>query len=717
MKAFLQELKRRQVYKVAIAYSIAGWVLIQLVTQVFPFFEIPTWAVRLVVLAIASGLPIALVLAWAFEITPQGIKRAEDVRSNPPKGWFKRNLRFGITILFLLGIGVGILYWNKSQRFQKNVAGILVLKINGDDRSHSLQRQLIASLNAQLASEAFGGAIEVRAAGEVVDEGAGLSAAHRAARRIGKKQGALLVIWGDKISESQLFPRITIVKEDRNLGPSGDRTLAAQDLRDVTLPSLAIREPIYLVNFLIGYTCFNREEYDEALRHFELALKSNQGKPRETADLNFFVGSTHWLVSFGRVDASQHLARAIATLEAAIKSYLELGNPQKLGPAYNNLGNAYSDLPTGNQTEHLAKAIAAYEAALQIDSGHRSSYQRALTQGNLGSALMDLPTGNPSDNVKRAIDALESALTVHTETEFPDEWATLQGHLGSAYRLRPTGDRFENLSRSVQAFEAAFRVYGEHDFPVDWARTKVNLGLTHFELAKIGHIENLELAISCYQAALRVYTKEKFPVVWAKTQDNLGIAYRISQGDPAIKVQRALRCFENALTIYTEKEFPADWANTQDHLGNAYVSLPVGDRIENHKKAMAAYESALRVYTERGFPFEWAHVQNDLGSAYCNVGLGDRSTNLRKGIAAFEAALRVQTESNSPIEYAITKLNLGNAYASLKGRNRRQYLANARETLFDAMRVFSDQSLSDHYRSAARTLERVESELQALNGD
>jgi TolB-like protein len=73
------ELKRRNVYKVAVAYAVIGWLLVQVATQVFPFFEIPNWAVRLVVLAIMIGFPIALVIAWAFELTPQGLKRTEDV--------------------------------------------------------------------------------------------------------------------------------------------------------------------------------------------------------------------------------------------------------------------------------------------------------------------------------------------------------------------------------------------------------------------------------------------------------------------------------------------------------------------------------------------------------------------------------------------------------------------------------------------------------------
>jgi TolB-like protein/tetratricopeptide (TPR) repeat protein len=76
---FFSELKRRSVYKVAVAYAIIGWLLVQIATQVFPFLEIPTWVVRLVIVLVAAGFPIALVIAWAFELTPEGIKRTEDV--------------------------------------------------------------------------------------------------------------------------------------------------------------------------------------------------------------------------------------------------------------------------------------------------------------------------------------------------------------------------------------------------------------------------------------------------------------------------------------------------------------------------------------------------------------------------------------------------------------------------------------------------------------
>src|SRR5712671_2519038 len=76
---FLTELKRRNVYKVAVAYAVIAWLLVQVATQVFPFLEIPNWVVRLVIALVVIGFPVAPVIAWAFEATPEGIKRTEDV--------------------------------------------------------------------------------------------------------------------------------------------------------------------------------------------------------------------------------------------------------------------------------------------------------------------------------------------------------------------------------------------------------------------------------------------------------------------------------------------------------------------------------------------------------------------------------------------------------------------------------------------------------------
>jgi TolB-like protein/Flp pilus assembly protein TadD len=115
---FFGELKRRNVYKVAIAYGVVAWLLMQIASQIFPFFEIPNWAVRLVVLLLVIGFPVALILAWAFELTPEGIKRAEDVDlSKSVTRKTSRNLDFFIIAVLLLVIGILVF-----QRLHPNVS-------------------------------------------------------------------------------------------------------------------------------------------------------------------------------------------------------------------------------------------------------------------------------------------------------------------------------------------------------------------------------------------------------------------------------------------------------------------------------------------------------------------------------------------------------------------------------------------------------------------
>jgi TolB-like protein/Flp pilus assembly protein TadD len=104
---FFSELKRRNVYKVAIAYIVGGWALSQGIAQVFPVFDVPNWVIRLIVLLIIIGLPVALVLAWTFEITPQGIKRTETADAMPEATRKKKHIWIFVVIIgALLSIGL-----------------------------------------------------------------------------------------------------------------------------------------------------------------------------------------------------------------------------------------------------------------------------------------------------------------------------------------------------------------------------------------------------------------------------------------------------------------------------------------------------------------------------------------------------------------------------------------------------------------------------------
>lgn len=105
MNSFFTELKRRNVYKVAVAYAVVGWLLVQVATQTFPFFDIPNWAVRLVILLVGIGFPIALIIAWAFELTPSGLKRTgpNETITTPSSG---RTWIYVVLAGFLLSVGL-----------------------------------------------------------------------------------------------------------------------------------------------------------------------------------------------------------------------------------------------------------------------------------------------------------------------------------------------------------------------------------------------------------------------------------------------------------------------------------------------------------------------------------------------------------------------------------------------------------------------------------
>ena len=93
-------------YKVAIAYAVVAWLLMQIATQVFPFLEIPNWAIRLVIMMIVIGFPIALVIAWAFELTPEGLKRTEAADHEPAKP--SRNKAWIYVIIIAAALSVGL---------------------------------------------------------------------------------------------------------------------------------------------------------------------------------------------------------------------------------------------------------------------------------------------------------------------------------------------------------------------------------------------------------------------------------------------------------------------------------------------------------------------------------------------------------------------------------------------------------------------------------
>jgi len=138
---FLTELKRRNVYRAAIAYGVVAWFLTQLTTQVLPLFEIPNSAMRFVVIALVVGFPIAMLLAWVYEFTPEGIVRTEDLRPAQARSIQRatgRILDFIIIGVLLLVIAMMIVgrrpfYRQTSESIsQKSIAVLPLENLSGD---------------------------------------------------------------------------------------------------------------------------------------------------------------------------------------------------------------------------------------------------------------------------------------------------------------------------------------------------------------------------------------------------------------------------------------------------------------------------------------------------------------------------------------------------------------------------------------------------------
>jgi serine/threonine-protein kinase len=124
--SFLAELRRRHVYRVAVAYAAIGWLLAQVITQVLPVFETPLWAQRLAVLIVLAGFPVALLLAWFYELGPAGLRR--DTGDGATHGRLRR-MDFAILGLVVLSIAVTAILWrteafgSRSAKVTTAVAG------------------------------------------------------------------------------------------------------------------------------------------------------------------------------------------------------------------------------------------------------------------------------------------------------------------------------------------------------------------------------------------------------------------------------------------------------------------------------------------------------------------------------------------------------------------------------------------------------------------
>src|ERR1044071_8236835 len=136
MSGFFEELQRRKVYRVAAAYIVAAGFLIQMASATFPAWELPNWSLRLVIALLLIGFPIALILAWAYDVTPEGI-RATPTPSTP--GSHRRRnviMLIGIGVIISVGGGFFLLPRVSARKIDKSIA-VLPFQNLSDERENA----------------------------------------------------------------------------------------------------------------------------------------------------------------------------------------------------------------------------------------------------------------------------------------------------------------------------------------------------------------------------------------------------------------------------------------------------------------------------------------------------------------------------------------------------------------------------------------------------
>src|SRR5438552_7535660 len=138
MTGFFEEVKRRKVYRVAVAYIIVAGGIIQIASAVFPAWELPNWSQRLVIVLLLAGFPIALILAWAFDVTPEGVRVTAPSPSLPAHRRGRRNLFILLTIGVVVSAVSGFFLLPRPQaRSLTNSLAVCPFETLSDDKENA----------------------------------------------------------------------------------------------------------------------------------------------------------------------------------------------------------------------------------------------------------------------------------------------------------------------------------------------------------------------------------------------------------------------------------------------------------------------------------------------------------------------------------------------------------------------------------------------------
>jgi TolB-like protein/Tfp pilus assembly protein PilF len=481
-KKFFAELKRRNVYKVAIAYGVVAWLLMQVASQIFPFFEIPNWAVRLVVLLLIIGFPVAMILAWAFELTPEGIKRAEDVDlSKSVTRKSGRKLDFFIIAVLLLVIGI-LLF----QRLHPNVSPAV---------SSSLEKSIAVlpfeNLSEEKANAYFADGIQ----DEILTKLAGVGDLKVISRKstakykstpedlktVARELGVANILEGsvqkagDKV---RVNVQLLDARVDTHLwAKSYDRDLkdvftveseVAQEIADTLRAKLSPSQSDALATaptrdteaydlFLKGEyeehqaeSVLNAELFDRAQTFYRQALARDQNFALASARLAYSELYRHWfisnLTSAELAKVKSNIDRSLAIAPGLPDAHLALGlfyywGHRDYDPALRELDRAIELQPSSSDSWNIRASIHR----------RRGEWQRALAEFGRAAELNPRDSGTPAEigNTYTTLRRWSDAEHELTRALALDPHNALAAYFLARNYISSTGD----IRRARQAFE------------------------------------------------------------------------------------------------------------------------------------------------------------------------------------------------------------------------------------------------------------------------
>jgi adenylate cyclase len=403
---FFAELKRRNVYKVAIAYAVVAWLLMQIATQVFPFLEIPNWAIRLVIMLIVIGFPIALIIAWAFELTPEGLKRTEFADELPKKAPRSHAWIYVVVIAVAISVSLFFLgrYTSSKQSAELPAKSIAVLPFDNQNRdpdteylSDGIPESIINSLSQlpnlkvmsrnsvfhykgkDMDAQAVAKELKVQAVltGRMTQRGDGLSISVELINPQDNSQ-----IWGQQYNRK--LADVFAVQEEIAKEISDRLRLKLTGAERQQLAKRPTENIKAFQYYMQGRGYINRrtrEDLLEAVRYCEKALEE---------DRNYTLAYAGLADAYGILGVYGYIAPIEGRRKAEEAARKALALDENLAEAHAALGLAYVQFAPYNFTLGDRELRRAIELSPSLAIAHQSLGLSLVRQGRLDESLAEI---------------------------------------------------------------------------------------------------------------------------------------------------------------------------------------------------------------------------------------------------------------------------------------------------------------------------------------